>query len=137
VGVLAAIAAIAVAQGTDEVRVSAHTYMSPQVHLTAQTNLVQLEVVVRDPRGHAAGGLKRTDFEVLDEGKASDILAFSLETREAMRPPRPGRRRLMLPRPEKRRQLRRLRRDARSCCSSTICMVGRASCSACKLQPDA
>src|SRR5579863_2655052 len=85
VGVLAAIAAIAVAQGSDEVRVSAHTYMSPQVHLTAQTNLVQLEVVVRDPRGHAAGGLRRTDFEVLDEGKPSDILAFSLETRDAMR----------------------------------------------------
>ena len=81
-GILAT-AALAIAQQTDEVRVSAHAY-TPQLHLSAQTNLVQLEVVVRDPRGHARGGLKQNDFEVFDEGKPRDIVAFSVETRETV-----------------------------------------------------
>ncbi|HEX3748261.1 MAG TPA: VWA domain-containing protein [Bryobacteraceae bacterium] len=81
---LLAFAAIAWAQQSDEVRVSAHTYAPPQLHLTAQTELVQLEVVVRDPKGHARAGLKQGDFAVLDEGKPSPIVAFSLETRLAM-----------------------------------------------------
>ena len=81
-GVLAAGAVIAVAQQTDEVRVSAHVYSPPQLHLTAQVNLVQLEVVVRDARGHAVGGLKQGDFEILDEGKPREIAVFSVVARE-------------------------------------------------------
>lgn len=59
-------------------------YAPPALHLTAQTNLVPLEVVVRDTRGQAVAGLKRGDFEVLDEGKPRDIAAFSVENRAAM-----------------------------------------------------
>jgi len=45
----AACAVIAAAQqAPDEVRVSAHVYTPPQLRLTAQAQLVQLEVVVRD-----------------------------------------------------------------------------------------
>jgi VWFA-related protein len=66
----------------DEVRVSAHAYTPPQLRLTAQTQLVQLEVVVRDARGRAVGGLRRADFGILDEGKPRPIAAFSVETRE-------------------------------------------------------
>src|ERR1700733_7060914 len=83
-GILAVGACLVSAQQTDEVRVSAHAYAQPQLHLTAQANLVQLEVVVRDPRGHAGGGLKQGDFEVLDEGKPRDIAAFSVVTRDAL-----------------------------------------------------
>jgi VWFA-related protein len=82
-GVLAASACLVSAQQSDEVRVSAHVYTPPQLHLTVQTNLVQLEVVVRDPRGHAVGGLRQGDFEILDEGRPREIAAFSVETLEA------------------------------------------------------
>jgi len=77
----AACAFIAAAQSTDEVRVSAHVYSPPQLHLTAQAQLVQLEVVVRDSHGRAVSGLKQGDFEILDEGKPRAIAAFSVETR--------------------------------------------------------
>jgi VWFA-related protein len=66
-----------------EVRASAHVYTPPQLRLVVQSQLVQLEVVVRDPRGHSVGGLKQSDFEILDEGKPREIAAFSAETREA------------------------------------------------------
>ena len=82
--VLAIGAAVAMAQQTDEVRVSAHVYSPPQLHLTAQANLVPLEVVVRDARGHAVSGLKQSDFEVLDEGKPREIAAFSVSTRDVL-----------------------------------------------------
>jgi VWFA-related protein len=68
-------------QAPDEVRVSAHAYTPPQLRLTAQAQLVQLEVVVRDPHGQAVSGWKQADFEILDEGKPRAIAAFSVETR--------------------------------------------------------
>jgi len=68
-------------QAPDEVRVSAHVYTPPQLRLTAQAQLVQLEVVVRDPHGQAVSGLKQGDFEIVDEGKPRAIAAFSVETR--------------------------------------------------------
>src|ERR1700678_558573 len=77
----AACAFIAASQQTDEVRVSAHVYTPPQLRLTAQAQLVQLEVVVRDAHGQPVSGLKKSDFEILDEGKPRDIAAFSMETR--------------------------------------------------------
>jgi VWFA-related protein len=78
----AACAFIAAAQlPSDEVRVSAHVYTPPQLRLTAQAQLVQLEVVVRDPHGQPVSGLKQADFEILDEGKPRAIAAFSVETR--------------------------------------------------------
>src|SRR5580698_6484487 len=84
-GMLVAGAWLLSAQPSDEVRVSAHAY-APPLHITAQTSLVQLEVVVRDPNGHAQGGLKQNDFEVFDDGKPREIAAFSVDAREAMAP---------------------------------------------------
>jgi VWFA-related protein len=82
---LAALAAgaciVAAQQAPDEVRVSAHVYTPPQLRLTAQAQLVQLEVVVRDAHGQPVSGLKQADFEILDEGKPRAIAAFSVETR--------------------------------------------------------
>jgi VWFA-related protein len=72
---------VAAQQAPDEVRVSAHVYMPPQLRLTAQAQLVQLEVVVRDAHGQPVSGLKQADFEILDEGKPRAIAAFSVETR--------------------------------------------------------
>src|ERR1017187_8278415 len=80
-GLFAASAFLAAAQ-SDEVRVSAHVYTPALVRLTVQSQLVQLEVVVRDPRGRAVGGLKQHDFEILDEGKPRETAAFSVETRD-------------------------------------------------------
>jgi VWFA-related protein len=87
---LAACACIAAAQlaQQDEVRVSAHVYTPPQLRLTAQAQLVQLEVVVRDSHGQPVTGLKQGDFEVLDEGKPRAIAGFSVETR-GLAPPAP------------------------------------------------
>jgi VWFA-related protein len=82
--VLAACACLS-GQQTDEIRVSAHVYSPPQLRLTTQATLVQLDAVVRDPRGRAVSGLKQGDFEVLDEGKPREIAAFSMVTREGMR----------------------------------------------------
>src|ERR1035441_9499051 len=77
-GWFAACALIAGAQEADEVRVSAHVYIPPQIRLTVQAQLVQLEVVVRDSRGQAVSGLKQGDFEILDEGKPRAMTAFSV-----------------------------------------------------------
>src|ERR1019366_3588562 len=80
-GLCLASALLAAAQ-PDEVHVSAHVYTPPQVRLAVQSQLVQLEVVVRDQRGRSVGGLKQGDFEILDEGKPRAMAAFSVETPE-------------------------------------------------------
>jgi VWFA-related protein len=84
---LAACAFLAAAQQTEEVRVSAHVYTPPQLRLTAQAQLVQLEVVVRDPNGQPVSGLKQADFEIFDEAKPRAIAAFSVETRGSAQAP--------------------------------------------------
>jgi VWFA-related protein len=76
---LSLVSALLAAAQPDEIRVSAHAYTPPQVRLTVESRLVQLEVVVRDAHGHAVGGLKQGDFEILDEGKPRTIAAFSVE----------------------------------------------------------
>jgi VWFA-related protein len=68
-------------QRPDEVRISAHVYTPPPLHLAVQTQLVQLDAVVRDSRGHPIAGLTQGDFEILDEGKLRQIAAFSVESR--------------------------------------------------------
>ena len=83
-------AAIAAAQQVDEVRVSAHVYTPPQAHITAQTSLVQMEVVVRDAHGRPVSGLTPGDFEILDDGSPRTIAAFSVETRTAPQAPAKG-----------------------------------------------
>jgi VWFA-related protein len=81
-GILAVTALLAGAQ-SDEIRVSAHAYAPPPFRLAVQSDLVQLEVVVRDPHGRSVSGLKQSDFEILDDGKPREVTAFSLSTREA------------------------------------------------------
>jgi VWFA-related protein len=81
IGFLIACALLAAARQPDEVRVSAHVYTPPPLHLTAETKLVQLDVVVRDSRGRPVSGLTQSDFEILDEGKPRPIAGFSMETR--------------------------------------------------------
>lgn len=83
--VLALLAAgLSAYQRPDEVRVSAHVY-TPPLRLAVQTQLVQLDAVVRDSRGRPVVGLTQRDFEILDEGKPRPIAAFSVESR-----PRPS-----------------------------------------------
>lgn len=90
-GLCLASALLAAAQ-SDEIRVSAHVYSPPpQVRLVVQSQLVQLEVVVRDPHGRSVGGLKQGDFEILDEGKPREIAAFSVETRDVEQAAEPAR----------------------------------------------
>lgn len=77
----AACALLAAAQQPDEVRVGARIYTPPALHLTAQAQLVQLDVVVRDGRGRAIAGLTKGNFDIFDDGKPRAIAAFSVETR--------------------------------------------------------
>ena len=44
-----------------------------------KVNLVEVRVVVRDPKGHAIGNLKQENFQLLDNGKAQVINRFSEE----------------------------------------------------------
>lgn len=81
-GLLAASALLAAAQ-SDEVHLSAHPYTPPQMRIAVESQIVQLEVVVRDSHGRSVSGLKQGDFEILDEGSPREISAFSVETREA------------------------------------------------------
>ncbi len=65
-----------------EVRLSSHPYvLGPTLRM--ESRLVQLEVVVRDRRGHAVPGLTKDDFAVLDAEKKRELTAFSVETSKA------------------------------------------------------
>jgi VWFA-related protein len=61
-----------------EVRLSSRPYQ-PRQTLRAATNLVQLEVVVRDSHGRAVPGLTKDNFAVYDSGKPRDPTSFSVE----------------------------------------------------------
>jgi VWFA-related protein len=52
----------------------------PQYRLRTETRLVDVGAVVRDKRGRAVGGLRKSDFEVRDDGKKREIKAFTIQT---------------------------------------------------------
>src|ERR1700722_17922421 len=60
-----------------EVVIRTHPYTPPSTILHAESNLVETGLTVRDPFGHAIGGLHASDFEVFDNGIAQQITAFS------------------------------------------------------------
>ena len=56
-----------------ELSIDTHPYIPPSVILHAETNLVETDLTVRDPVGHAVGGLQASDFEVFDNGVLQTI----------------------------------------------------------------
>jgi hypothetical protein len=68
------------APAPDEIRVSSHGYLPPSPYsIRVETKLVELNVTVRDWKGHAIDGLKKQDFHIYDEGREREIAAFSEE----------------------------------------------------------
>lgn len=60
-----------------EVVIHSHPYIPPPTSaLTAETNLVETTLVVRDPRGKPIGGFHPSDFQVLDNNKPQQIFSF-------------------------------------------------------------
>ncbi len=67
--------------GPKEMDATVRTYWPhTQYTFRADSNLVEVGVVVRDRRGRAIGGLSKDDFEIEDAGKKQAITAFSVET---------------------------------------------------------
>ena len=58
--------------------VAAQTPPAPQLTFRLETNYVEVDAVVTDARGNFVRDLWRDDFEVLEDGKARAIDAFSL-----------------------------------------------------------
>jgi len=79
--VAAAILAGQTAPATQEVRVSTRPWTPPlsSYSFHAQTNLVEVGVVVRDRDGRAVAGLARENFRIYDEGKEQPITAFAAD----------------------------------------------------------
>ncbi len=67
--------------GPKEIGANIRTYWPrSRFTLRADSNLVEVGVVVRDNRGRAIGGLGKDDFEIEDAGRRQDITLFSVET---------------------------------------------------------
>jgi VWFA-related protein len=60
-----------------EVTVRTHPYIPPPTSsLTAETNLVETILVVRDARGQPIGGFRAPEFQISDNGKQQQLLSF-------------------------------------------------------------
>ena len=62
-----------------EVRIRTGPYRPQSQILRAESRLVQVEVVVRDSRGHPIAGLTKDGFALFDSGHPRDISEFSVE----------------------------------------------------------
>jgi VWFA-related protein len=69
-----------------EVRVSSGPYVPPQNALRVNTKEVQVEVVVRDPKGTPVGGLTENQFQLFDKGQPRKLSGFSAEVRSSPAP---------------------------------------------------
>ena len=67
------------------------------VTIRTTTTLVQVGVVVRDAKGKPVVGLKKEDFEILDNGKPQPIAVFYGVPYRPRQPLHPGRSRTSLP----------------------------------------
>jgi VWFA-related protein len=65
------------AQAPEEVRIRGGPWFPPSPVISANANLVELVATVRDRRGHLTGGLRATDFEILDNNRQREITFFS------------------------------------------------------------
>ncbi|HMD98482.1 MAG TPA: VWA domain-containing protein [Terriglobia bacterium] len=54
--------------------------VKPSFQLRVERNLVTVRVVVRDGKDRPVGSLRQEDFRLFDDGKAQDILGFTVET---------------------------------------------------------
>jgi VWFA-related protein len=64
----------------DEIRWGSRPYVPPSANaIRVQTNVVQVPVVVRDSNGKAVAGLKKSDFQLFDDGHPVQIASFSVE----------------------------------------------------------
>lgn len=84
-GILAAVALHGQAISDDEIQMGSHPYvpLSGSI-IRVRSTFVQVPVVVRDKQGKAVGGLKKSDFELFDNGRPVEISSFSVENTAAM-----------------------------------------------------
>src|ERR1035441_9420121 len=65
----------------DEIRWGSRLYVPPSANaIRVQTNVVQVPVVVRDSAGKAVAGLKKSDFQLFDDGHLVQIASFAIES---------------------------------------------------------
>jgi VWFA-related protein len=67
--------------GPDELRVAYAPYTPwSNASFRAESQLVALPVIVRDPSDHSVNGLARTNFRVFEDRKEREIVSFATET---------------------------------------------------------
>jgi VWFA-related protein len=69
-----------------EVRIRTADYAPATLKLSAQSNLVEMGVTVRDRQGRASGGFQAADFQVFDNGAPREIQFFSEQRGAAANP---------------------------------------------------
>jgi VWFA-related protein len=63
-----------------EIKIVSEPYIpSENAAIRVQSTIVDLNVVVRDPKGQLVTGLKKEDFEIYDQGKKQIISSFNTE----------------------------------------------------------
>ena len=68
----------------DEIRWGSRPYVPQSANaIRVQTNVVQVPVVVRDAHGKAVAGLKKSDFQLFDDGHQVELASFSVENSAA------------------------------------------------------